>query len=130
MGSTWSEPSDVSSMLGPTFSPNGACGAARPFCLAVGPGHGIQLSSTNPHHPNRLIFAGHHGAYQYDQIWYSDDGGKTYTLSRNASLQGDIDQPDEPKVNASCLLPPAPPYYNFPRGKFHTRGNIWSFTVG
>ena len=23
-----------------------------------------------------------------------------------------------------------PPYYPFPRGKLHTRGNIWSFTVG
>ena len=30
----------------------------------------------------------------------------------------------------SQLLPPAPPYYPFPRGKFHTRGNIWSFTAG
>ena len=30
----------------------------------------------------------------------------------------------------SQLLPPAPPYYPFPRGKIHTRGNIWSFTVG
>ena len=28
------------------------------------------------------------------------------------------------------LLHPAAPYYPFPRGKFHTRGNIWSFTVG
>ena len=28
------------------------------------------------------------------------------------------------------LLSPAPPYYPFPRGKAHTRGNIWSFTVG
>ena len=27
------------------------------------------------------------------------------------------------------LLPPAPPYYPFPRGNTHTRGNIWSFTV-
>ena len=33
------------------------------------------------------------------------------------------------KVNPSCclLLPPAPPYYPFPRVKIHTRGNIWSF---
>ena len=30
----------------------------------------------------------------------------------------------------SQLLPPAPPYYPFPRVKIHTRGNIWSFTVG
>ena len=28
------------------------------------------------------------------------------------------------------LLHPAPPYQPFPRGKRHTRGNIWSFTVG
>ena len=28
------------------------------------------------------------------------------------------------------LLHPAPPYYPFPRGKFHTRSNIWSLTVG
>ena len=28
------------------------------------------------------------------------------------------------------LLHPAAPYYPFPRGNFHTRGNIWSFTVG
>ena len=30
----------------------------------------------------------------------------------------------------SQLPPPAPPYYPFPRGKIHTRGNVWSFTVG
>ena len=28
------------------------------------------------------------------------------------------------------LLHPAPPYYPFPRGNFHTRGNIRGFTVG
>ena len=27
-------------------------------------------------------------------------------------------------------LHPPPPYYPFPRGKFHTRGNMWGFTVG
>ena len=27
-------------------------------------------------------------------------------------------------------LPPAPPYYPIPRGKNHTRSNIWGFTVG
>ena len=30
----------------------------------------------------------------------------------------------------SQLLHPATPYYPFPRVKNHTRGNIWSFTVG
>ena len=34
-------------------------------------------------------------------------------------------------VQGKCqLLHPATPYYPFPRGKFHTMGNIWSFTVG
>ena len=31
--------------------------------------------------------SGHHGAYQYDTVWFSDDGGKTYTTSKNASGQ-------------------------------------------
>ena len=35
-----------------------------------------------------------------------------------------------PLQGKSQLLPPAPPYYPIPRGKTHTRGNIWSFTVG
>lgn len=75
-------------MLGPVFSPgnaSSACGSARPYCLAVGPGAGLQLSADNKFHPNRILFAGHHGAYQYDVIWYSDDGGKTYTVAKNAT---------------------------------------------
>ena len=75
----------------------------------MGPGAGIQLSANNPHHPNRLVvrasvpapscrfgfgrlirgcraqFAGHHGAYTYDMVWYSDDGGETYVLAKNAT---------------------------------------------
>jgi hypothetical protein len=86
-GETWSDPVDISKMLGPLFSPgNKTCGTTRPACLAVGPGAGIQLSAVNKFHPNRLIFAGHHGAYEYDAIWYSDDGGKTYELAKNASV--------------------------------------------
>ena len=27
------------------------------------------------------------------------------------------------------LLPPAPPNQPIPRGKIHTRGNLWSFTL-
>ena len=34
------------------------------------------------------------------------------------------------KLRKCLLLHPATPYYPSPRGKFHTRGNIWSFTVG
>ena len=33
------------------------------------------------------------------------------------------------KAHSSCC-PLRPPYYPFNRGKIHTRGNIWSFTVG
>ena len=76
--------------------------------LSVGPGAGIQLSANNPHHPNRLVvrasvpapvdlalavlirgcrvqFAGHHGAYTYDMVWFSDDGGQSYQLAKNAT---------------------------------------------
>lgn len=67
-------------MLGPLFAPF----ASSRGGLAVGPGAGIQLSASNRHHPNRLLFAGHHGAYQYDCVWHSDDGGRTYQLSKDA----------------------------------------------
>jgi hypothetical protein len=80
-GETWTEPVDISKMLGPLFSPFVSSRGG----LSVGPGAGIQLSATNKHHPNRLIFAGHHGAYQYDCVWYSDDHGKTFQLSKDAS---------------------------------------------
>jgi len=78
-GKTWSVPMNVSSMLGPIFSPFSSTRGG----LAVGPGAGLQLSSEHPTHPNRLLFTGHHGAYQYDCVWYSDDHGKTWTLSLN-----------------------------------------------
>ena len=36
------------------------------------------------------MFAGHHGAYEYDVVWYSDDGGATYTTAKNASGNGEV----------------------------------------
>lgn len=51
----------------------------------TGPGVGLRLSDTNPHHPGRLLFIGHHGAYVEDVVWFSDDGGKTYNLSSTPS---------------------------------------------
>jgi sialidase-1 len=51
----------------------------------TGPGVGLRLSNTNPHHPGRLLFIGHHGAYVEDVVWFSDDGGKTYNLSSTPS---------------------------------------------
>ena len=49
---------------------------------STGPGRGLQLSKTNPHAPGRLLFIGHKGAYVQDFIWFSDDHGKTYTISK------------------------------------------------
>lgn len=32
-------------------------------------------------HPGRLVFAGHMGAYTHDNVFYSDDGGATFSLA-------------------------------------------------
>ena len=64
-------------------------------------------------------------------------GGASYVQRKQKKQETDLRE----KVLAACpaattphgkcqLLHPATPYYPFPRGKFHTRGNIWSFTVG
>ena len=37
--------------------------AETPVCLLQGPGAGIQLSSTNKHHPNRIMWSGTHDGY-------------------------------------------------------------------
>ena len=79
-GDTWTPIVNVSSML--------ATDGGWPwsdFDLNVGPGAGLQLSDTNPHAPGRLLFAGHHGRYSYDGVWYSDDHGDTWSVSTNAS---------------------------------------------
>lgn len=68
VGQTWTTPTDLTSFIGPT----------GPY--DVGPGTGIRL--TRGAHPGRILFIGHHDAYQYDRVWYSDDGGVTYTLSQ------------------------------------------------
>jgi sialidase-1 len=46
---------------------------------AAGPGVGLQL--THGPHAGRLLFIGHHGAYVWDSVWYSDNGGRTYNTS-------------------------------------------------
>ena len=89
-GLTWSEPLDVSAMLGPTFSPTAGHPSWEKEQLAVGPGQAIQLSATNRHHPNRLLFAGTKDGYGYDCVWYSDDGGRSYTLSQDVSTGGPL----------------------------------------
>eukprot|EP00054_Salpingoeca_dolichothecata_P015800 m.91606 g.91606 ORF g.91606 m.91606 type:complete len:447 (-) comp21663_c0_seq5:367-1707(-) len=69
MGQTWSEPQSLASVLG---ADNG---------IEVGPGVGIQLSRRNKY-AGRLLFIGHHGAYEHDDVWYSDDNGQNYHLSK------------------------------------------------
>eukprot|EP00731_Ephydatia_muelleri_P022239 Em0014g830a len=54
----------------------------------VGPGVGLQLSEDSQA-PGRLLFIGHHGPYEYDIIWYSDDHGDTYQLGKTTLLYMD-----------------------------------------
>lgn len=68
-GDAWGPIQSLTTYLGPL---DGA---------SAGPGVGIQLSQSNPHHPGRLLFIGHRGAYVEDVIWYSDDNGGTYSLA-------------------------------------------------
>merc|ERR1712166_344390 len=74
LGQSWSAPEQID-----TKWPLAAQGSD------VGPGTGVQLSSKNPHAPRRNIFIGHHGAYQHDLIWYSDDD-VSYTLANTSQL--------------------------------------------
>jgi len=66
-GLSWSEPVDIGSFLGKWRG------------TSVGPGRGLQLKHSDK--AGRLLFIGHHGAYVDDVVWYSDDHGKTYSLS-------------------------------------------------
>eukprot|EP00936_MAST-01D_sp_MAST-1D-sp1_P002664 g2664.t1 len=68
-GLTWSSPVEISAFLGPWAG------------SLVGPANGIQLHNTAAHR-GRLVWCGHWGVYNSTQVWYSDDGGQTYTLSR------------------------------------------------
>ena len=72
----------LSTDMGLTYSkPTEVVGAAQTGA-STGPGRGLQLSASHRHAPNRLLFIGHHGAYQQDFIWFSDDSGKSYALSK------------------------------------------------
>lgn len=75
-GQTWAAAVNVSAALGKSFPP----------AVAVGPGVGIQLREDNPYAPGRILWIGHHLPYTMDFVWYTDDGGKTYSLSSKANL--------------------------------------------
>ena len=57
---------------------------------------------------------------QFSSIQFSSPLLATWPQPRHGSLQ---------LQGKFQLLPPAPPYYSFPRGIIHTRGNIWRVTV-
>ena len=64
----------------------------------TGPGVGLRLSGANPHHPGRLLFIGHRGAYVEDVVWYSDDGGATYRVAATATGGGTLPRMDEAQL--------------------------------
>jgi hypothetical protein len=75
-GSTWSKLVNITTFLEDGFP----SWASAP---TVGPGNGVQLSPSNKFAPGRLLFAGHHGRYTYDAVWYSDDHAKTWKMALN-----------------------------------------------
>ena len=75
-GESWSKLRNISVFLGDGFP------LAQPN-PTVGPGNGLQLSPSNKFAPGRLLFAGHHGRYTYDAVWYSDDHGASWKMSLN-----------------------------------------------
>ena len=77
-GIQWSKPADLSRFLG------------RWAGSLVGPGSGIQLTA-GPWQ-GRILFAGHWGVYNATQVWYSDDGGVTYWLSKDIFSRFDESQ--------------------------------------
>jgi sialidase-1 len=71
-GKTWAAPIDVSAGFAGTQSPR----AGMP-----GPGTALQLDSGPK--KGRLLVPSHHGAYEYDTVTVSDNGGKTWrTISQ------------------------------------------------
>ena len=66
-GRSWSSPVEISKYLGPWAG------------SLVGPSNGIQLQRGA--NRGRLVWCGHWGVYNSTQVWYSDNGGQSYTLS-------------------------------------------------
>lgn len=66
-GKTWGKPSDVSASF---------AGSAGMIAGMPGPGTALRLDSGPK--KGRLLVSSHHGAYQYDTVTVSDDGGKTW----------------------------------------------------
>lgn len=73
-GVTWTDPTNIGVLyIGSEYQASD-----------TGPGRGLQLlskySNTNGYH-GRILFIAHHGSYETDVVWYSDDLGITYKVS-------------------------------------------------
>lgn len=91
-GKTWSTPAQI---------PLGDYNQSR-----VSPGRGLQLRSTNPHAPNRLVFVAQFGTGKHttgDVVYFSDDGGITWTLSPTIVTHGNEAQMVE-LLNGTLLM--------------------------
>jgi sialidase-1 len=111
-GLTWRAPRSLAVSLTPL------CASAN-----AGPGRGVQLAK-GPH-AGRLVMVGWDKKYpapdRHDCVWYSDDGGSSWTIS-----QTPIPEMNEAQV-AETLLPPPTPGATSPSAVYfnsRTRGNI------
>ena len=77
LGLTWSPPRNLSSLF--AEGPKGD--GSNSFWASAGAA--VQLSASNRFHPGRLVFTGRMNGCGV--FWYSDDGGATYHMSKNAS---------------------------------------------
>lgn len=146
-GKTWTSPvslrpvlgAAVVSEVGPGVGIQLRLDAARRQCFAAQLGGSVVTTShrsltfhspSNPHAPGRMLFIGHHSAYQYDSVWYTDDGGNTYNLSKT-----NFKSMDEVRVPTAFLQhqrkrsdhrQPLPP---FSHPSFSSRRSLWSFPM-
>ena len=91
-GKSWGTPTDVSAAF---------AGRAGQIAGMPGPGTALQLDSGPK--KGRLLVSSHHGAYQYDTVTVSDDGGATWrTINQTFPLMDESALTQLP--NTSVLL--------------------------
>lgn len=81
-GQRWGAPRNISSFLGSYYG------------LLPGPGNAVVTTVVRP---GRIVFAGHLGAYVEDNVFYSDDGGVTFSVAA-AGTADVLRYMDEPAI--------------------------------